>query len=141
MIAIVKFFVKFCCFLHWGFSGFHTLMEIMSKLGSKKVEQSPLNHNERLEFLGDAVIEFITTIHLFFMFTELDEGGLATYRSTMVQNKNLAVLAKVDFKLHCRYYKNFEFNLYQDIQGLSGKSSENRSGRIYALCSWTRSLP
>uniref|UniRef100_A0A158R4D2 Ribonuclease 3 n=1 Tax=Syphacia muris TaxID=451379 RepID=A0A158R4D2_9BILA len=74
--------------------GFHTLMEIMSKLGSKKVEQSPLNHNERLEFLGDAVIEFITTIHLFFMFTELDEGGLATYRSTMVQNKNLAVLAK-----------------------------------------------
>uniref|UniRef100_A0A914RVC0 RNase III domain-containing protein n=1 Tax=Parascaris equorum TaxID=6256 RepID=A0A914RVC0_PAREQ len=28
------------------------------------------------------------------MFTELDEGGLATYRSTMVQNKNLAVLAK-----------------------------------------------
>ncbi|VDM36853.1 unnamed protein product [Toxocara canis] len=74
--------------------GFHTLMEIMSKLGSKKVEQSPLNHNERLEFLGDAVIEFITTIHLFFMFTDLDEGGLATYRSTMVQNKNLAILAK-----------------------------------------------
>lgn len=75
--------------------GFHTLMEIMSKLGSKKAEQSPLNHNERLEFLGDAVIEFITTIHLFYMFDELDEGGLATYRSTMVQNKNLALLAKV----------------------------------------------
>uniref|UniRef100_A0A1I7VXA0 Ribonuclease 3 n=1 Tax=Loa loa TaxID=7209 RepID=A0A1I7VXA0_LOALO len=74
--------------------GFHTLLEIMSKLGSKKAEQSPLNHNERLEFLGDAVIEFITTIHLFYMFSELDEGGLATYRSTMVQNKNLAVLAK-----------------------------------------------
>ncbi|VDN05000.1 unnamed protein product [Thelazia callipaeda] len=74
--------------------GFHTLMEIMSKLGSKRVEQSPLNHNERLEFLGDAVIEFITTIHLFYMFSELDEGGLATYRSAMVQNKNLALLAK-----------------------------------------------
>ncbi|KAL3985500.1 Ribonuclease-III-like family protein [Acanthocheilonema viteae] len=74
--------------------GFHTLMEIMSKLGSRKAEQSPLNHNERLEFLGDAVIEFITTIHLFYMFSDLDEGGLATYRSTMVQNKNLAVLAK-----------------------------------------------
>lgn len=29
------------------------------------------------------------------MFDELDEGGLATFRSTMVQNKNLAVLAKV----------------------------------------------
>lgn len=70
-------------------------MEIMSKLGSKRTEQSPLNHNERLEFLGDSVIEFLTTIHLFYMFPDLDEGALATYRSTMVQNKNLASLAKV----------------------------------------------
>ncbi|VDN53922.1 unnamed protein product [Dracunculus medinensis] len=73
---------------------FRTLMEIMSKLGSKRTEQSPLNHNERLEFLGDSVIEFLTTIHLFYMFPDLDEGALATYRSTMVQNKNLASLAK-----------------------------------------------
>ena len=70
-------------------------MEIMSKQGSKKVEQSPLNHNERLEFLGDAVIEFIATVHLFYMFTQHDEGALATYRSALVENKNLAVLAKV----------------------------------------------
>jgi len=38
----------------------------------------------RLEFLGDAVVEFLTTIHLFFLFTELDEGGLATFRSALV---------------------------------------------------------
>jgi ribonuclease-3 len=25
-------------------------------------------HNERLEFLGDAVVEFITSVHLFLMF-------------------------------------------------------------------------
>ena len=37
-------------------------------------------HNERLEFLGDAVVEFITSVHLFFMFPDLEEGGLATYR-------------------------------------------------------------
>jgi len=55
---------------------------------------SSVNHNERLEFLGDAVVEFISTIHLFFMFPELEEGGLATYRSALVQNKHLAVLAR-----------------------------------------------
>lgn len=71
-------------------------MEIMSMQGSKKSEKlSSVHHNERLEFLGDAVVEFITTVHLFFLFPELEEGGLATYRSALVQNKHLALLAKV----------------------------------------------
>ena len=39
-----------------------------------------MKHNERLEFLGDAVVEFITSVHLFYMFPDLEEGGLATYR-------------------------------------------------------------
>lgn len=67
----------------------------MSKEGTQKPVQSALHHNERLEFLGDAVVEFITTVHLFFMFPELEEGGLATYRTALVQNKHLASLAKV----------------------------------------------
>jgi ribonuclease-3 len=74
--------------------GINALMEIMSMQGSKKAEDSPVNHNKRLEFLGDAVVEFITTIHLFFMFPQLEEGGLATYRSSLVQNKQLANLAQ-----------------------------------------------
>uniref|UniRef100_A0A915E0C2 RNase III domain-containing protein n=1 Tax=Ditylenchus dipsaci TaxID=166011 RepID=A0A915E0C2_9BILA len=76
----------------------------MSKQGSKKTEQSTVKHNERLEFFGDAVVEFITTVHLFYMFPELEEGGLATYRSSLVQNKHLASLAK---KIHLH-----EFMLY-----------------------------
>ncbi|KAH7726595.1 DROSHA protein [Aphelenchoides avenae] len=55
----------------------------MSTMGTKKAVDSPVHHNERLEFLGDSVVEFITTIHLFFMFPELEEGGLATYRSSI----------------------------------------------------------
>lgn len=73
-------------------------MEIMKMQGSKKFVHSDILHNERLEFLGDAVIEFITTVHLFFMFPDLEEGGLATYRSSLVQNKHLAELAKVILK-------------------------------------------
>jgi len=52
-----------------------------------------VKHNERLEFLGDAVVEFITSVHLFYMFPDLEEGGLATYRSAIVLNQHLAVLA------------------------------------------------
>uniref|UniRef100_A0A914VR38 RNase III domain-containing protein n=1 Tax=Plectus sambesii TaxID=2011161 RepID=A0A914VR38_9BILA len=74
--------------------GINTLIDIMSRQGSKRVKESHVTNNERLEYLGDAVIEFLSTIHLFFMFPDLEEGGLATYRSSLVQNKHLAVLAK-----------------------------------------------
>lgn len=69
----------------------------MSRFGKKNETQSNIYHNERLEFLGDAVVEFITSIHLFHMFRDLEEGGLATYRAALVQNQHLAVLAKVNF--------------------------------------------
>uniref|UniRef100_A0A914LQP0 RNase III domain-containing protein n=1 Tax=Meloidogyne incognita TaxID=6306 RepID=A0A914LQP0_MELIC len=92
--------------------GINVLMEIMSmqRLSSSgnnkmkennggddgrivnRINESIVKHNERLEFLGDAVVEFLTTIHLFFLFTELDEGGLATFRSALVQNRHLATL-------------------------------------------------
>ena len=56
------------------------LIAIMSRFGKKRETESKVPHNERLEFLGDAVVEFITSVHLFFMFPDLEEGGLATYR-------------------------------------------------------------
>nr|WDW26281.1 drosha [Amrasca biguttula biguttula] len=74
--------------------GINTLINIMSKFGKSKETESNITHNERLEFLGDAVVEFVTSVHLFHMFPELEEGGLATYRSAIVQNQHLAVLAK-----------------------------------------------
>ena len=74
--------------------GINTLINIMSRFGSKKETESSIAHNERLEFLGDAVVEFLTSIHLFHMFPDLEEGGLATYRAAIVQNQHLAVLAK-----------------------------------------------
>lgn len=67
----------------------------MSRFGRENETDSSITHNERLEFLGDAVVEFLTSIHLFFMFCDLEEGGLATYRAAIVQNQHLAVLAKV----------------------------------------------
>jgi hypothetical protein len=44
--------------------------------------------------LGDAVVEFLASIHLYHMFPDLEEGGLATYRAAIVQNQHLAQLAK-----------------------------------------------
>ncbi len=41
-------------------------------------------HNERLEFLGDAVLELIVTEYLFNKYTESTEGELTSYRSALV---------------------------------------------------------
>ncbi|CAO1415592.1 unnamed protein product [Diamesa hyperborea] len=74
--------------------GINTLINIMSRFGKELETDSNITHNERLEFLGDAVVEFCSSIHLFHLFPDLEEGGLATYRAAIVQNQHLAVLAK-----------------------------------------------
>lgn len=48
--------------------------------------------NERLEFLGDAVLSLVVSEHLYKQFTE-DEGDLTKYRSRLVNRKALAEYA------------------------------------------------
>lgn len=58
------------------------------------VRQSRLNgHNERLEFLGDAVLELAVTNHLF-RSSERPEGELTNWRSALVQREQLAHVAR-----------------------------------------------
>ena len=52
-----------------------------------------LPHNERLEFLGDAVLEIIVTEYLFKTFTETPEGDLTNWRASLVNSKMLALIA------------------------------------------------
>ncbi|XP_078736374.1 ribonuclease 3 [Lampetra fluviatilis] len=80
--------------LHQRKKGINTLINIMSRLGHQEPTPSRISHNERLEFLGDAVVEFLSSVHLYFLFPSLEEGGLATYRTAIVQNQHLAILAK-----------------------------------------------
>ena len=49
---------------------------------------------ERLEFLGDAVIEVATTFELFKRYPELSEGQLTKLRSSLVRGRTLARIAR-----------------------------------------------
>lgn len=49
-----------------------------------------LVHNERLEFLGDAVLELIITEHLYTKFPDESEGDLTSYRSALVNAVTLS---------------------------------------------------
>jgi ribonuclease-3 len=54
-----------------------------------------LEHNERLEFLGDAVLELVVTSYLFRKYPGKNEGDLTSYRSALVNTHSLSRVATV----------------------------------------------
>ncbi|MDQ5893739.1 MAG: ribonuclease, partial [Patescibacteria group bacterium] len=52
-----------------------------------------LEHNERLEFLGDAVLELVVTSYLYRKFPDRNEGDLTSYRSALVNTHSLSKVA------------------------------------------------
>ena len=52
------------------------------------------SHNERLEFLGDAVLELAVTDFLFKKFPATSEGELTSYRAALVNTVSLAATAQ-----------------------------------------------
>ncbi|HNU96547.1 MAG TPA: ribonuclease III, partial [Candidatus Magasanikbacteria bacterium] len=53
-----------------------------------------LPHNERLEFLGDAVLELVITDYLFSTYKQYEEGRLTSIRAALVNYQALSKVAK-----------------------------------------------
>ena len=86
-----------------------------------------LPHNERLEFLGDAVLELIVTEYLYKKYPEKNEGELTNWRAALVNAKILGELAK-----------NLGFN---DFLLLSkGEEKETGKARLYILANTFEAL-
>ncbi len=56
--------------------------------------RSVFSTNERLEFLGDAVIELWSSATVFNTFPDFEEGDMTNLRSLLVRTENLAKIAK-----------------------------------------------
>lgn len=55
---------------------------------------SGARNNERLEFLGDALLNFVVAECLYLQFPDQDEGRLSRLRATLVREESLAVIAR-----------------------------------------------
>lgn len=77
-------------------------------------------HNERLEFLGDAVLELVSTDFLFHKFPNKAEGVLTAYRAALVNTNTISDAAT---KLH--------FNDYLKLS--KGESKDEGRARQYIL--------
>lgn len=65
------------------------LAEALTHPSLSKERRSFLFDNQRMEFLGDAVIQLVITDHLFRLFPDSDEGTLTKLRTRMVSRQAL----------------------------------------------------
>ncbi|WP_223669533.1 ribonuclease III [Kangiella shandongensis] len=79
---------RFCRHLGYQFSDQQLITKALTHRSASN------NHNERLEFLGDAVLGMVIAKALFAKFPKVDEGQLSRMRSSLVKGKTLAVIAK-----------------------------------------------
>jgi dsRNA-specific ribonuclease len=81
------------------------MKDLMSKLGynfkDKSLLKKALTHkslssqnNERLEFLGDALLNLHVSEHLYSRFDSLDEGKLTQFKAKLVSRENLTKIAE-----------------------------------------------
>ena len=84
--------------------------------------------NERLEFLGDAILDSITAEYLFLKFPDNDEGSLTKLKSKIVNRKTLSKLGEdIGLREILLYNKSRSINL----GSLEGNAFEAIIGAIY----------
>lgn len=89
-------------------------------------------HNERLEFLGDAVLELIVSELLFSKFPGRPEGELTSFRSAMVKTTSLASVARAhSFGEYLLMSKGEEATGGRDKDYLLANTFEALLGAIY----------
>ena len=79
----------------WRFQQRQLLLEALTHRSYVYEKPSPgLKHNERLEFLGDAILAFLSADYLFQAYPALSEGELTTTRAALVKTPTLAGFAR-----------------------------------------------
>jgi ribonuclease-3 len=84
--------------------------------------------NERLEFLGDAILDVVVAEYLYQRYPTEDEGFLTKIKSKIVNRKSLAEIAeKMDLRKIIRFHKGRSIN----ISTVEGNAFEAIIGAIY----------
>ena len=81
-------------FLHVALTHKSYAKKIEEETATEDKPGKKIAHNERLEFLGDAVLELASSTYLFNKFDNLSEGDLTKTRAAIVCGPTLAKLAK-----------------------------------------------
>src|SRR6185437_366702 len=88
--------------------------------------------NERLEFLGDSILSFVISDHLYKTYPDFDEGILTNLRSLVVNTKSLAKLAKKhQFGQHLKLSRGEEDSGGRENDSILANTFESVIGAIF----------
>ena len=89
----------------------------------------PVGHNERLEFLGDAVLELVVTEYIYSHYPDRPEGEMTNWRAALVNANTLSAITG-EFGLNdCMLLSRGEA---RDTAGLASTSWQTQSRRLSA---------
>lgn len=95
-------------------------------------KEEKLEHNERLEFLGDAVLELVTTEHLFNVYADKSEGELTSIRAALVNTNTLADVAhELDMEKYILLSKGQAKDMERSRQYILANTFEAFIGALY----------
>ena len=101
---------------------FHNRDYLVQAFTHKSISATPRKNYERLEFLGDAVIDIIISRELMREFPEGDEGLLTQRRASLVRKSFLAKISKM---LDLLDYINIESSVNMNIEKIAEKQQAN----------------
>lgn len=115
-----------------SFSNLALLTRALTHRSYVNENPSVFEDNERLEFLGDAVLDFIVGEWAFHRFPEMPEGNLTKIRSFLVRNEKLAEFArKLDLGSALRLGRGEKSNGGHFRESVLGSAFEALIGAIY----------
>jgi ribonuclease-3 len=80
--------------LNLPFKNFSLLRRALTHRSYLNEFDDAIEDNERLEFLGDAVLDYVVSVWLYHAYPEMAEGSLTKIRSAIVGNAQLAEIAR-----------------------------------------------
>lgn len=108
------------------------LAEALTHASLAYESQRPQNHNQRLEFLGDAVLQLTLSEALFRRLPKADEGVLTKARARLVSAKALARLAKeIDLGTHLHMGRGEEINGGRERESSLADALEAVAGAVF----------
>jgi ribonuclease-3 len=116
------------------------LLQLALTHRSFSYEAGGLPTNERMEFLGDAVLGLVVTDELYEKFPDLDESRLSPLRSGVVNMRALAQIAReINLGEYLRIGKGEESTNGRDKNSILADSFEALVGAIYLEYGYTKS--
>jgi ribonuclease III len=115
-----------------SFSNIALLTRALTHRSYANEHPEAVEDNERLEFLGDAVLDFIVGEWAYHRFPEMAEGDLTKIRSALVRNEQLADFARrIDLASALRLGRGEKSSGGQSRYNLLGSAFEALIGALY----------